>query len=139
LLKTEKSEGTYTKDIVKFLHRQGLSAKIIHRMSTGQLFGYIDKGIPVITLIQAWGNESDFLKHYKDTWDDGHFVVVIGYTDKDVLISDPALYTTGYIPIAEFMDRWHDVDEGNTKTYQLGIPVYGRQPKFSHKQVERIR
>ncbi|MEI7897362.1 MAG: C39 family peptidase [bacterium] len=137
LLKTEKNEGTYIRDIVKFLHHQGFSTKVKHRMTTAELFGYIDKEIPVIVLIQAWGDERDFRKNYKDCWNDGHFVVVIGYTDKDVLISDPALFNTGYIPIREFIDRWHDVDE--VETNQVGIAVYGRQPKFVQKKLERIK
>jgi hypothetical protein len=101
------------------------------------LFRFIDKNVPVIVLIQAWGNENDFRKNYKNCWDDGHFVVVIGYTDKNVLISDPALFTAGYIPIPEFIDRRHDIDEA--KTYQLGIAVYGRKPRFNHENFERIK
>jgi predicted double-glycine peptidase len=138
LLKTAKDEGTFAKDIVEFLHYQGFQATVKHKMTISELFSYIDKGIPVIVLIQAWGSQDDFRKKYKDCWNDGHFVVVIGYTDKDVLISDPALYTTGYIPIPEFKERWHDLDEINKRTYQLGIPVYGKRPKFDRDEFVRI-
>ena len=138
LMKTSKDEGTYTKDIVKFLHHRGFSATVKHGMTTEELLGYIDKQIPVIVLIQAWGNEKDFKNSYMDTWDDGHFVVVVGYTDKNVLISDPAIFNTGYIPIREFEDRWHDYDEGDVKTYHLGIPVYGKEPRFDKDEFVRI-
>ena len=137
LMKTAQDEGTYIKDIVKFLHYQGFSTKQKQKMTIGELCGYIDKNIPVIVLIQAWGGESDYKKGYRDCWNDGHFVVVIGYTDKDILISDPALFCVGYIPISEFANRWHDLDEG--ETYQLGIPVYGREPKFFQKKFEEIK
>ena len=137
LLKTAKDEGTYIKDIVEFLHYQGFSTKEKHNMTTDELFRYIDNNIPVIVLIQAWGSEKDFKNHYRDCWNDGHFVVVIGYTKKDVLISDPALFKAGYIPVSEFVDRWHDVDE--VKTYQLGIAVYGKKPKFIQEELERIK
>jgi predicted double-glycine peptidase len=136
-LKTDSNAGTYVKDIVKFFHREGFSTDLKHPMTREELFGYIDRDIPVIVLIQAWGSESDQKKNYRDCWNDGHFVVVTGYTDKDVLFSDPALFNTGFIPIAEFMDRWHDVD--TAKTYRLGIAVYGRTPKFFQKNRERIR
>jgi uncharacterized protein len=138
LMKTSKDQGTYSKDIVKFLHSQGLSATIKHKMTIEELLSYIDKNIPVIVLIQAWGNEKDFKNNYKDCWDDGHFVVVVGYTEKNILISDPAIYNTGYIPVSEFGDRWHDFDEGDTKTYHLGIPVYGKKPKFNKEEFVRI-
>ena len=138
LLKTDKDEGTYLKDIVNFFHLKGFSTNVKQNMTTGELFRYIDKNIPVIVMIQAWGNEADFMKNYKDCWNNGHFAVVIGYTNKDVLFSDPALFNTGYIPIPEFVDRWHDYDEGETKTYQLGIAVYGKEAKFAHQKYERI-
>jgi len=136
LLKTAKDEGTYIKDIVEFLHYQGFTTKEKTKMTTDELFRYIDKNIPVIVLIQAWGSEKDFNNHYQNCWDDGHFVVVIGYTGKNVLISDPALFNVGYIPVSEFVDRWHDVDK--VKTYQLGIAVYGKKPKFLQEELERI-
>jgi hypothetical protein len=41
--------------------------------------------VPVIILIQAWGSEKDFKNGYLDCWNDGHFVVVVGYTDKMIL------------------------------------------------------
>jgi predicted double-glycine peptidase len=138
LLKTDKDEGTYVKDIVKFFDLKGFSTNVKQNMTTDDLFSYIDKHIPVIVMIQAWGNELDFKANYKDCWNDGHFVVVIGYTNKDILFSDPALFNTGYIPIPEFVDRWHDYDEGETKIYQLGIAVYGKEAKFVRQKFERI-
>jgi uncharacterized protein len=139
LLKTDKNEGTYVKDIVKFLHSRGLSTNVKERMTKNELFHYIDKDIPVIVLIQAWGKEPDFNNHYKDCWNDGHFVVVIGYTDEDIICADPGLFKPGYIPINEFIERWHDYDEGDTKTYQLGIAVYGKKPAFVMNNLERIK
>jgi predicted double-glycine peptidase len=139
LLKTDKNEGTYLKEIVKFFTSQGFSTTLKQNMTVQELCSYIDRKIPVIVLIQAWGKEADFGNNYKNSWDDGHFVVVIGYTDKDLLFSDPALFNTGYIPISEFTDRWHDYDEGETKTYQLGLAVYGKTPKFGTNDIERIK
>jgi uncharacterized protein len=139
LLQTDKDEGTLIKDIVKFINSEGLSAEVKENMTISELFSYIDKNIPVIVMIQAWGKEADFVTNYKDCWDDGHFVVAIGYTRKEVFFSDPALYNTGYIPISEFSDRWHDYDEGDTKTFHLGIAVYGQEAKFVKKEVIRIK
>jgi predicted double-glycine peptidase len=139
LLKTDKNEGTLVKDITNFLELNGLSTTVKQNMTTDELFSYIDKHIPVIVMLQAWGSEADFENNYRDSWNDGHFAVVIGYTKKDVLLSDPALFTKGYIPIKEFIDRWHDYDEGETRTYQLGIAVFGKEPKFVYKNFERIK
>jgi predicted double-glycine peptidase len=136
-LKTDKDDGTYLRDMVKFLNANGLTTSLKQNMTTDELFSYINRKIPVIVLIQAWGNEEDFKNNYRTCWDDGHFVVVIGYNEKEVLLSDPAIFSTGYIPIGEFMERWHDVD-GKTKTYRLGLAVYGKEPKFVKNKFERI-
>jgi uncharacterized protein len=139
LLKTDKNEGTYVKEIVKFFNNKGFSTEVKQNMTTGELFSYVDKKIPVIVMIQAWGREVDYKNNYKDSWSDGHFVVVVGYNKKNILLSDPGLFNTGYIPIPEFVDRWHDYDEGETKTYQLGIVVFGKEAKFAHHKYERIK
>jgi predicted double-glycine peptidase len=138
-LKTNEKDGTLVKDIVRFLHSQGFSTDVKEHMSQSDLFRYIDKRIPVIALIQAWGKKADFDRHYADTWDDGHFVVVIGYTPWNIICSDPSMFSTGYIPIAEFLDRWHDYDEGETRTYHLGIAVYGTDPVYNKNEILRIK
>jgi hypothetical protein len=48
---------------VEFLHYQGFSTIEKHKMTTAELFRYIDKNIPVIVLIQAWGSDMDFKNH----------------------------------------------------------------------------
>ena len=136
ILKTDE-DGTYVKNIVKFFHYHGLKTETKQEMTIDDLIKHIDKNIPVILLIQAWGTDLEFKKHYKNFWKSGHFVVVIGYTDKIILISDPASYNVCYIPRDEFMDRWHDIDED--KTYQLGIAVFGKKPKFDTEKMERIK
>src|ERR1035438_2397095 len=127
ILKSDPEEGTYVKNIVEFFHQQGLKAVVRQKMTISELIYQINRNIPVIIMLQAWGSQENFKKNYRDDWDDGHFVVVIGYTTDSILISDPALFNVGYIPKLELKGRWHDTDEGNTKTFQLGISVYGKK------------
>ncbi len=52
------------------------------------------------------------------SWNEGvrlvgpnHYAVAIGYDEKHIYFMDPSTlghYT--FIPIAEFLDRWHDMD-----------------------------
>lgn len=138
-LKTDPKHGTYVKNIVKFFHRQGLKAIVRQKMTISNLIAQINRNIPVIIMLQAWGSKENFAKNYKDEWDYGHFVVVIGYTCDLILLSDPALFNVGYIPKAELKARWHDTDEGNIKTYQLGISVFGKKPRFDKDKLERVK
>ncbi len=139
ILKSDPQQGTYVKNIVAFFHQHGLKAVVKQNMTIPKLIYKINRNIPVIIMLQAWGNRESFERNYRNDWDQGHFVVVIGYTSDSILIADPALYSTGYIPKQELKGRWHDTDEGDTKTYQLGISVYGKKPKFDKDKLERVK
>jgi hypothetical protein len=104
-------------------------------MTIEELKAYIDKDNPVILMIQAWvKNETEF-----KGWSNGHFSVCIGYTSDELLFADPSLYDIGYIPIDKLLERWHDLDVGDKKYYQLGIAVYGKKPKFDLERIEEIK
>jgi predicted double-glycine peptidase len=138
-LKSDPVHGTYVKNIVDFFHKHGLKAVVRQRMSISDLMNEINRNIPVIIMLQAWGSKESFEKKYRNEWDYGHFVVVIGYNTDSILIADPALFNIGYIPKSELKGRWHDTDEGNIKTFQLGIAVYGKNPKFNKDLLERVK
>ncbi|MCX6247153.1 MAG: C39 family peptidase [Bacteroidetes bacterium] len=139
ILKSDPDHGTYVNNIVEFFHKQGLKAVVRQKMTINDLIERINRNIPVIIMLQAWGKNENLEKNYRNCWDDGHFVVVIGYSSDSILIADPALFYTGYIPKTELIGRWHDTDEGNKKTYQLGISVYGKNPEFNKDTLERVR
>jgi predicted double-glycine peptidase len=139
ILKSDPEQGTYVKNIVGFFHQHGLKAIVKQKMTIRELIGQTNRNIPVIIMLQAWGSTESFEKNYHNDWDHGHFVVVIGYTSDSILIADPALFNTGYIPKSELKGRWHDTDKGNTKTYQLGISVCGKKPKFDKDKLERVK
>jgi ABC-type bacteriocin/lantibiotic exporter with double-glycine peptidase domain len=72
----------------------------------------VDRSEPTIVAVQAWQPvaREENLKPWATDWDDGHYLVVIGYDSKNLYFMDPS--TTGhytYIPLGEFNDRWHDV------------------------------
>jgi ABC-type bacteriocin/lantibiotic exporter with double-glycine peptidase domain len=139
ILKTDEEEGTYVRNIVQFFHYHGLKAVVKQKMTIEDLIFRIDRNIPVMIMLQAWGIAQDYENKYANCWESGHFVVVIGYTDDKILIADPALYVIGYISRKELMGRWHDVDEPGKKTHQLGISVYGKKPKYDKDKIERIK
>jgi ABC-type bacteriocin/lantibiotic exporter with double-glycine peptidase domain len=139
ILKSDPEEGTYVRNIVEFFHHHGLKAVVKQGMTISELEGQINRNIPVIIMLQAWGNTQDFEKEYRKNWGNGHFVVVIGYNSDSILIADPALFNVGYIPKQELKSRWHDTDENEVKTYQLGISVYGKKPKFDKDKLERVK
>lgn len=125
-LKATPQEGTIPRNIVIFARKLGLQVKLERNMDILDLIKLISKNIPVICAVQAHGDQ----KYYGENWS-GHYVVAIGYNDKEIFFQDPFL--EGYrakLSYAEFVARWHDQD-GNSKPYKrLGIAVWKKtKPK----------
>jgi len=87
----------------------------------------LDAKVPVIIEAQAWRDDVDKDKPWKDIWNSGHYMVVIGMDDKNVYFEDPSIFASkGAIPRDEFLDRWHDVDD--RQYIHSGIFISGKAP-----------
>ena len=54
-------------------------------------------------------------------WDDGHWVVAIGYSPTGVFFEDPSLQAVrGFLSYRELLTRWHD-----TGPHRKHMPFYG--------------
>jgi predicted double-glycine peptidase len=130
---TEK-EGTSINKIIKYLNMNGLQTDCKEMMTVNDLIYYINKDVPVIMMIQAWGGEKDYTK----VWEHGHYTVAIGYTKDKILFSEPSLYNTGYIGYRELMTRWHDADTDGKRYVRFGCAVYGKPIKFNKEKITHI-
>lgn len=123
-LKSNYQEGTAYKQIAAFAEKLGFSVEIHKDMSISDLKAALDKRQPVICLLQAW---SEHPVDYKDEWNDGHYVVAVGYDEKNIFFMDPStLGNYTYIPEYEFLDRWHDTD-GKEKLTHFGMLIKGTE------------
>lgn len=134
-LHTTPAEGTDLQSILDFFKHTKFKTDVREHMTIDELKEYIDEEIPVILMLQAWVKHPEEL----EGWNNGHYSVCIGYTKDELLFADPSLYDIGYIPINKLIARWHDVDVGDKKYYQLGIAVYGKKPKFDLEKIEEIK
>jgi ABC-type bacteriocin/lantibiotic exporter with double-glycine peptidase domain len=66
----------------------------------------IDKGHPSLVLIQ---NDRDMYVSWEDEWKYGHWVAVIGYTKRSVILADPGTGKDIKMLFKDFERRWHDV------------------------------
>lgn len=117
--------GTPYRDMKRYVETKGLNCDPILNMTIQQLESNIDNKIPIIVAIQAWSDKNE-TKDWRDRWADGHYVVVIGYDDKNYYFMDPSTlgkYT--YIEKTEFLDRWHDIDQTDEKVIHFGLVITG--------------
>lgn len=109
MLKPDPENGTNYLSIAAYARSQGFDVSIRTEMALNELKGYINQNKPVLLAIQAWADSRSAYSLSQN--EDGHYVVAIGYDDKNFYFMDPSTlghYT--YIPTEEFVSRWHDYD-----------------------------
>lgn len=125
-LQPSETDGTAYQQIKKIATNKGYQVKIYYNMSLQELKTLIDKGLPVIVLLQAWPNKKVIYAH---DWDDGHYAVAIGYDKQNIYFMDPStLGNYTYISTNEFLTRWHDMDK-KEKVIHFGMTITKSTPK----------
>lgn len=131
-------EGTKYPRMVEFAQSLNFRVEVRTGMTLDELKRLIDEKKPVILLIQAW---PDSTVDYAQDWDDGHYAIAIGYDRQNVYFMDPSTlghYT--FIPVREFLDRWHDTDS-QTLLYQFGMVIW-KDPSgqvYNPDKIKRMR
>jgi predicted double-glycine peptidase len=131
-LGTTSAEGTEPFPMAEYFdHEEGISAKARWSTPTSyvtldDLERAVDRGEPPIVALQAWQSVANLrdLRAWAEDWDDGHYVVVVAYDSNNLYFMDPSTadhYT--YIPLPEFMDRWHD-ELGKAKLHAQHIVIF---------------
>lgn len=133
---TGKEKGTHPADLVRAAQSFGLNAELKNHMTIEKLLHYLDRNIPVICAVQAWGDKRDYHK-----LEDGHYVVAIGYNSENIYFEDPSMIASrGYLPYQEFMRRWHDVEYGNkTPQDHLGIAIWANTDDVDTKHEDKYK
>jgi ABC-type bacteriocin/lantibiotic exporter with double-glycine peptidase domain len=131
-LKTRKKDGTGSEHLVEFFKKNKFKVDA-RSMDIADLISFIKKKIPVIVLAQAWKKSK---VRYQRTKSFGHYMIVIGFDEKKLYFEDPAMFGRGYIPIKEFIKRWHALDKDEVKRF--GIAVWGKKP-YDYDKFVRIK
>lgn len=126
--------GTLPDNLAQAARQKGFNAEIKENMTLQDLQQNINQGKPVIIDIQAWRSSNTTTGNWTDDQSDGHYMVVIGIDNQNVYLEDPAILgSRGYIPLQEFLERWHNTFINNktvnntTKNHQ-GIIITGMEP-----------
>jgi len=133
VLNATEEDGTNVASIVAFAENDGYEVETYTGLQLQDLHDYIDQGLPVLILIQAWPEQP--VKNWTNDWQDGHYVVVIGYDDRNMYMMDPStIGDFASVQNQEFLDRWHDEDgPTNQKLIHFGLimRIPGEKPTYN--------
>lgn len=121
-----KKSGTPMSGVERALLKYGIRCRIA-KLTVQQIKKYIDKGYPVILLLQAWTKKKRV--NWEKNWNDGHYAVAIGYDDNKIYFEDPYSVARTYLTYDELDERWHDII-GGRKYLNYGIVAYGKSHGF---------
>jgi hypothetical protein len=132
---TTESAGTSPEAIAAAARARGLNVRLVEETDLVALQAAAERGVPAIVAIQAWADERPADFSWRDDWEDGHYVIVLGIDDRNVYVEDPSLLgTRGVIPRPDFLDRWHDYtgeppfDATDRAWHRLAIFIEGGRP-----------
>ena len=111
--------GTSTEGIRRVLRYYGLPFRARQRMCADDLRRAIDGGHPTLVTLQAYRESA---RPYRELWDDGHWVVAIGYDRRRIYYEDPSAFHRTWLADEELRQRWHDMDRGK-RIRQWGCTV----------------
>ena len=125
-LRSDPEQGTNYKRMAALAQGDGIACEANEGMSPTLLRAMIDEGKPVIIALQAWGESG---VDYAADWDDGHYVVVVGYDTAHFYFMDPSVlgnYT--YLSLEALLVRWHDcyLEDGQlVRLHHFGLTFAG--------------
>lgn len=133
------SNGTLIKNIIFVAEEYGFD--VIEKYDTGidEIKRFIDTSHPVIVLVQAWAEKYMTLEEWHEHYDDGHYVIVVGYYENKIVFEDPSSFRKTWLTEEEFLIRWHDKDpETDNIINQFALILTGRKPEPAHKLMEHM-
>lgn len=138
-LETSHARGTEPEPIVETLRAQAkLEADYRHGdVTLAQLLKAVDAREPPIVDLQAWRDDD---RPWRETWNAGHYVILVGYDAERLFFMDPSVLTPGayaYIPRDELEERWHNLSgHDDRRLERMTIFVRGQGPRWTPDTVE---
>jgi predicted double-glycine peptidase len=127
-LKTGKN-GTSVENVIAVAEKKGFQVVAECGVSLDTVKSYVDRDHPVIVLIQAWAERYMTLEDWRESDDDGHYAIVIGYEGTIIIFEDPSSFRRTWMTGEEFVLRWHDVDPRTKKRLDhFAMVLLGKEP-----------
>jgi len=129
---TNCKKGTDIEGVLNVLKQHGLDCKC-EKMSVEKVKEFIDLGVPVIMVVQAWTVKKTV--DWEKDWSDGHYVIAIGYDESKFYFEDPYIILRTFLSFDELNERWHFLDgPDGSRHFNIGIAVFGPQKAYNPKK-----
>jgi len=90
---------------------------------------YVNESRPVIVLVQAWADRYMTLEDWRQDYENGHYVIVIGHDGGIIVFEDPASFRRTWLTEEEFLARWHDRDPRSGEKHEhFALVLLGKAP-----------
>jgi len=131
-LRMDTRVGSHPFQIIRLAKKYGLSVHPYEKMSMAQLIRELKWRHPVMLMIQAYGKEKKgkgkhkrWRKDYTPAWNNGHWVVAIGFDKSGVYFEDPSMEAMrGWLSYEELKCRWHDTGPHGRHLPQFGLAIW---------------
>jgi predicted double-glycine peptidase len=121
-LGASEDTGVSYRMIERLARAKGYSCDHREGMTVGEVKETIRGGVPVIVMLQAWGNRR--METYRRSKKDGHFAIATGFNEDHLFFMDPSTPRTyTHIPTDEFDRRWRDLDYFETSPGKRTVEV----------------
>ncbi len=129
-LGSDAESGTDHVKMAAYANRLGIKAEVKTNLKIEDLKPYLDRDQPVIVEAQAYGMKDGVEvpnMDYTNVWDQGHYMVAIGLDQNNIYFMDPsASGSRGFLPLKDFVPRWHDLDWKNQQLTHTAIFFDGK-------------
>jgi hypothetical protein len=109
-----------------------LTAQWEQNLSLDDLRAALDRGDTPILDIEAWPDPGTEKASWREDWDDGHYVALIGMDESYAYFMDPSSDGKyAYIALPELSDRWHDEETRHGYKWRfehLAVFIHGDRP-----------
>ena len=136
-LRMDHRVGAHPDQISQLARSYRLRVQPYPKMEFNELRKELDLRHPVMLMIQAYGRQrvgkrrlTRWRRNYTPDWNDGHWVVAIGYDRDGVFFEDPSLEAVrGWLSFEELCSRWHDTGPHGRHLPRYGLAIW--HPKHS--------
>ena len=131
--------GSDPAHVLRAVRQYGLHYREYRPMTDRQLARCLDRGRPVLLMLQAWPDEPP-PTGFANVWDSGHWVVAVGYDARRVYFADPSLEgARAFLTHEELAERWHDIEgEDEHHVHRYGVAIW-RQRIANPQRVSSTR